>query len=173
MEKEINSLGSVYVEKSQLLDIVKGNKEKHDVIYEAALIGYNQAVKNYLGRLESESQRIKELTVEYAKQESYGKRFDKTGLYLIDCEPPAIPVEYGYEYDKTIKKLELSTADKISLVDAEFNQYVMNNWSWKQQFLASNTSYALISGCSGFGIGGTDINQLGQLGIVNKAILNF
>lgn len=154
MEKEINSLGSVYVEKSQLLEIVKGNKEKHDLIFSVAIEGYNAAVKNYLERLESESERVKNLSVEYKKQEADGKRFDKTGLYLIDCNLPVYPSNYEEHYSKTIRKLELSTADKISLADTEFNQYVMNNWSWKQDFLTSNTQYLTgslinISGCAG------------------------
>lgn len=149
MEKEINSLGSVYVEKSQLLNIVKANKEKHDIIYSGALEGYNQAINNYLKRVESESERIKNLAIEYAKAESHGKVFDKTGLYLIDCDMPNAPVSYGHEYEKTIKKLELSTADKISLADSEFNQYVMNNWTWKQNFLVSNSAYATnVTGCA-------------------------
>jgi len=152
MEKEINSLGSVYVEKSQLLEIVKGNKEKHDLIFSVAVEGYNAAVKNYLERLVSESERVKNLSIEYKTLESDGKRFDKTGLYLTECNLPVYPSNYEEHYSKTIRKLELSTADKISLVDNEFNQYVMNNWSWKQDFLSSNTQYLTgsfinISGC--------------------------
>lgn len=154
MEKEINSLGSVYVEKSQLLDIVKKNKEKHDLIFGVALEGYNAAVKNYLERLESESERIRNLSIEYKKQEADGKRFDKTGLYLIECNLPVYPSNYEEHYSKTIRKLELSTADKISLGDSEFNQYVMNNWSWKNDFLLSTSQYVtgaalMISGCGG------------------------
>lgn len=142
MEKETNSLGMVSVEKSQLLKIVKKNKEKHDFIYNEAVNGYNEAVNNYLKKVSSEGERIKKLAVEYAKAESHGLKFDKTGLYLVDCHVPSAPVSYAYEYEKTIKKLELATAPKISLQDAEFNRYVMNNWEWRDSFLASNTVYA-------------------------------
>jgi hypothetical protein len=141
MEKEINSLGSVHVDKNQLLDIVKGNKEKHDIIYNAALSGYNVAVGVYLGRVLSETERINNLAKEYAKLETFGARFDKTGLYLVDCNLPSVPVSYAHEYDKTIRKLELATADKITLQDSEFESYVLNNWKWKENFLVSNTSY--------------------------------
>jgi hypothetical protein len=170
MEKEINSLGSVYVEKSQLLEIVKKNKEKHDIIYSGALEGYNAAVNNYLKKVESETERIKNLAIEYSKAESHGKVFDKTGLYLIRCDIPSSPVSYAFDYEKTIKKLELSTAEKISLMDNEFNQYVMNNWSWKTSFLASNVGY-----CSGFAgtLLRTDVNQFGQLAAIDRSITDF
>jgi len=169
MEKEINSLGSVHVDKHQLLDIVKANKEKHDIIYSAAQSGYNVAVGIYLGRILSETERINNLAKEYAKLETFGARFDKTGLYLVDCDLPSAPISYAHEYDKTIKKLELATADKIMLGDTEFESYVLNNWKWKDSFLSSNTHY--LTGCAG--VLRTDVNQMGQLGAVDRALLSF
>lgn len=168
MEKEINSLGSVSVGRGQLLDIVKANKEKHDIIYNAAQSGYNVAVGVYLGRVLSETERISNLAKEYAKLETFGAKFDKTGLYLVDCRLPDAPISYAHEYDKTIKKLELTTAEKIMLADSEFESYVLNNWKWKDAFLNSNTVY--LSGC---GVGRANVNQMGQLAAVDRAILSF
>ena len=148
MEKEINSLGNVHVDKNQLLDIVSQNREKHNLIYSVAVSGYNLAVNDYLKKVQSESERVAELAKQYSAMERDGKQFDKTGLHFVDCYPPNAPKSYEHEYTKTIMKLKLSTADNIQLVDGEFEQYVLNNWKWKGEFLGSNTSYVNgVSGC--------------------------
>ena len=41
-----------------------------------------------------------------------------------------------------IRKLELETKTEVELDDTEFRQYVMDDWDWKEQFIASNTVYA-------------------------------
>lgn len=142
MEKEINSLGQVVVEKNQLLEIVKRNKEKHDIIYDAAVSGYNVAIHNYLDKVKSEGERIANLAFEYAKEDNFAPRFEKTGLYLYDCLVPSAPKNYSHEYNKTLKKLELSTAKEITLNDGDFEKYVLNNWAWKDEFVGSTFGYA-------------------------------
>ena len=100
-----------------------------------------QEINDYLKKVQSESERVAELAKQYSAMERDGKQFYKAGLHLVDCYAPTAPKSYEHEYTKTIMKLKLSTADNIQLADGEFEQYVLNNWKWKGEFLGSNTSY--------------------------------
>jgi hypothetical protein len=52
------------------------------------------------------------------------------------------PVDQTREYNKVIRMLEMSTEDVIELQEHEFSQYVLDDWGWKGQFLASNSAYS-------------------------------
>ncbi|MEK6882860.1 MAG: hypothetical protein AABY22_24770 [Nanoarchaeota archaeon] len=45
------------------------------------------------------------------------------------------PEDHTQDYDLAIRKVELSVWENIALQENEFNNYVMNNWSWKNTFL--------------------------------------
>ncbi len=55
------------------------------------------------------------------------------------------PVSYEAKYDKAIMMLELCADEVIELDGETFAQYVMDEWSWSQDF-ASNTKTYLGNG---------------------------
>ena len=52
------------------------------------------------------------------------------------------PVDQTKEYDRAIRMLEMSSDTTVELEEHDFQQYVMDDWAWKQQFLASNSAYS-------------------------------
>jgi len=111
----------VKVNRNELLDVVRKNREQHRKIFEEAIEGYRSAA-------------IKELDA-MLNEAKAGKRIRRTDS-LVE------PVDQTREYNKVIRMLEMSTEDVIELQEHEFSQYVLDDWGWKGQFLASNSAYS-------------------------------
>jgi hypothetical protein len=120
-----NAMRSVKMKKDELLMIVRQNKIKH-------IAEYDEAVNDY-----------KTLTVKITKENA---KLANTG----DLEKikeikgiPSAPRSYESDYNRAARMLELSVEDVIELEDDVFNQLVLDEWSWKQSFTVSNSSYKL------------------------------
>jgi hypothetical protein len=110
------------VNKNDLLKILKDNRDKHKAIFDEALVGYKeQATK---------------LLKEHLKRVQNGS---KTRVYVS----VPYPVNMTKEYNRIIGMLEMSLANEVELTEQDYQQYVMDDWTWKQSFLASNSAYSL------------------------------
>lgn len=181
--KEITTLDRITIEKSKLLEALRENREKHETVYELAVSGYwiaarknvqekrtkfENIVEESLASFQKEFSRIKEdFIVAWQKTSGQLEAHDKTigfnfynsirftnntnevnGWHLV------YPTNHLEDYDKTIRKVELSCYDKIQLDDKEFDRYVMNNWEWRENFVAANNSYInMITGISLYNTG--------------------
>ena len=114
---------SVNVKRTDLLAKLKANRDKHAAEYTTAMEGYRIEILNQL---------------EYAvrKLETDKAAFDK-GLFLSENPPE----NHITDYDLAIMMMEMSTDDSIHMDSNSFNQYVMDNWSWKQTFSETTTKY--------------------------------
>lgn len=120
----------VTVKKADLQKKVQENRAKHQQIFEEACEGYQAEAEKLL---EQHLRRVRE-----------GKR------RVVNVMIP-VPVNQLKDYDRVLAMLEMSVADEITLNAHEFSQYVMDEWSWKGQFLTSNSTY---SGTAQASIGG-------------------
>lgn len=112
---------NVTVEKKQLLETLKANREKHINTFEQVLSDYrDEAVR----LLEEHIDRIRNGNVE------------KVSVTL----PP--PKNYETEYDKAIAMVEWSQDTLIDLEDHVFEQWVLDNWHWKHEFHQTNMLYS-------------------------------
>lgn len=109
------------VEKIDLLKILKENRGKHRGVFEAALEGYRKAV---ISRLVGHIQEL------------------RNGHYPETKIVVPIPADHTGDYDRTIKMLEMSIHSTYTLTDYEFGQFVMDDWDWKRQWVATNSVYA-------------------------------
>ena len=189
------SLSKIKVLKSQLLDIVKDNKKKHDEIYDAAEAGYWLEAKEFLQKYQKDQlalmkknylKDVKLVKNQIAKESKMVEQKKKDG-YSYMRKP--FPENHSDDYKGTIQRLELSIEPEIELETGEFDWYVRNKWEWRAKFLSTNTSYAnnycIISSYSSysstgsFGIGcksPTDPLQVGASwvsGSVLESIANF
>jgi hypothetical protein len=119
-EKE-EGMKTVRLRKSELLEKLGANRDKHKEIFLEALDGYKKAI---IDALESRLADAKA-----------GKRIDT----YINLEQP---IDQTKEYDRVITMLVMSLDDEIELDERQFAQYVMDDWSWKSQFLATNSVYS-------------------------------
>lgn len=118
---------SVKMNTSELLSIVRKNREKH-------FAEYNEAVADYVVACNTiAKQNMK--TVRQMNSDNYSVIAPK-----VKHLPPS-PKSYIEDYDKAIRMLELSVDEVIEIQDHSFSTLVLDNWSWKQAFVASNNTY--------------------------------
>ncbi len=114
---------SVKLDTRQLLGIVTANKEKHNKEYLEAVEDYKAAVLKLA-----------------AKNHKLAKSGDLEKFKEI--KPlPAAPTSYDKEYSRAISMLDLCVDSVVELEDEVFNQLVLDEWYWKDQFSLSNSLY--------------------------------
>lgn len=118
-----NVMKSVKMNKIELLGIVRENKAKHILAYKEAVNDYIDAARNIVNY---NVDKINQGTVES----------------IAKCKSmPAAPKSYEDEYSRAIRMLELSVEDTIDLESDIFNQLVLDEWSWKNQFSLMASTY--------------------------------
>jgi hypothetical protein len=111
----------VTVDKEDLLTRLRANRDAHRTIFSEAVVGYRDAV---ITALERHLDEVKNGTVR-----------------TITVNLPE-PEDHTKDYDRIITMCEMNVKDQITLTQDEFAQYVMDDWRWKRQFLASNSAYS-------------------------------
>lgn len=119
---------SVKVDRLELLEIVRANKEKH-------IKEFTESVKDY------------KLAVLKVTKENYDLAKTKNLDKIAEIESiPHRPSSYETNYTRAIRMLELSVEDTIDVEQDVFNQLVLDEWDWKHSFLAASTMYKTLSG---------------------------
>lgn len=110
----------VRVNKKQLLDVVMTNRKNHQDLYEAALEGYSQKVREEL--------------------EHYLDRVKNGEVLQIAVILPK-PENHLDDYNRAVRMIEMSVDAEIELKQNEFAQLVMDDWGWKRMFGETVTMY--------------------------------
>jgi hypothetical protein len=113
------------LEKEELLYILRKNRGNHEAIWLEALEEYRKKV-------------IEEL--ERSIADAKAKKGIRTYISLQE------PKSYLAEYNTVIEMLEMSEDDYVELDYNDFNNYVKDNWRWKNDFLTSNAAYSEAAG---------------------------
>lgn len=120
---ENNVMKSVKMNKAELLDIVRANKEKH-------IKDFDEAVQDYIKLVVS----IAEDNMVIADTKAL-EQYNKLKLF------PVKPISYEDSYTRAIRMLELSIEKEIEIDATTFNQLVLDEWQWKQSFTTTVASY--------------------------------
>lgn len=112
---------SAKIQKSKLLEVIRKNRDEHKSIFEEALIGYRK-----------EAIRLLDERLNDARD---GRKID---LYFHLVQP----MDQTKDYDRVIMMLEMTEDEIIELTSTEFSNYVQDDWSWKDQFITSNSTYS-------------------------------
>lgn len=111
----------VKVKKNELMKILLANRDEHRGIFLEALDGYHKAALKALQERVEDAKKNKKVSLFFALEQ---------------------PKDQTKEYDRVIKMLEMSVDDEVKLTEQEFANYVMDDWSWMDQFLHSNVGYS-------------------------------
>lgn len=107
--------------KSDLLKKLEENRAEHREIFEEAVTGYKE-------------QAIKLL-------EQHIKRIKNGKMEQVVVSLP-VPEDHTIDYDRVIAMLNMHVEDTVQIPEDEFRAYVMDDWNWRRQFLASASSYS-------------------------------
>lgn len=120
---ERNVMESVKLNKKELLKIVLENKKKH-------VEEFKEAVKDFKGA----AVKITQENLRLAKTGNLEKIKEIKSI-------PSLPVSHENDYSRAIRMLELSVEETIQLEQQIFNQLVLDEWQWKNQFSVANAMY--------------------------------
>lgn len=117
-------MNAIKVKKAELLGKLKANRANHSAQFDKAAKGYRKRV------IEALTSRLKEA------------RNGKLPQLIFNLP---MPVDQTKAYDRAIGMLELSVDDVIELEEHDYQQYVLDEWSWSAQTTASNSFYIAAS----------------------------
>lgn len=112
---------TVKINKSALLEAIKKNRSKHENDVIIAIEAYK-----------------KEAFMQYEAAIILLKNTGKVSRIILQE-----PVDKRDDYDRVLKMLEMSADVVIELDNHEFDQYVMDNWEWKNHASFANSTYIL------------------------------
>lgn len=113
-------MNTININRKDLLQKIIANRDKHEAEYKEAIIAY---------RLEA----IKQFKIILNNAEN-NREFDRS-IRLPE------PLNYANDYNRIINMLTMSVDDVITLDSHDFDQYVMDNWSWKNVVGTTNSFY--------------------------------
>ena len=123
-----NVMNAVKINRLELLEIVQQNKIKH-------VEQFNEAVNDY-----------KDAAVRIATENlELVKTGDLDSIAKVKSMPSK-PNSYENSYTRAIRMLELSVDDVIEVEEDVFNQLVLDEWTWKNSFVASSSLYKSLNG---------------------------
>jgi hypothetical protein len=112
---------TVTLDKDELLDVLRDNRERHRVVFEKAIEGFRERAITELDR------RIADLKA----------RKGQVDLFVHLPEPE----DHTRDYDRVIRMVEMHQGDTIELDEKAFASYVEDEWSWKREFVGTNSKY--------------------------------
>ena len=111
---------SVKVPRDELLSVLEKNLEQHIIDYNESMKGFREEC---LAALEKRIKLIEE---------------EKTLDMKFNMSKPQSNED---DYKRVISMLKMSVDEVIELSSYEYDQYVLDNWQWKDSFLRSNQLY--------------------------------
>ena len=121
-----NVMRDVKINRDELLTIVRANKEKHITDYDESVIDFRAAV------------------LKITKQNLKLAQSDDVAEIAKIRSIPLMPTSYADSYTRAIRMLELSVEEVIEIDATTFNQLVLDEWQWKQQFTTMSSTYKSI-----------------------------
>ena len=110
----------VTVRKSELLQALQANRDNHRGEFLKAQEGWKAVIMEELERRLSDARDGKRIQSSFSFPE---------------------PQDRTRDYERVIKMVEMEIAETITIPEADFSRYVMDDWEWKANWTASNIGY--------------------------------
>lgn len=112
-------LNKITVDKADLIERLKANRDAHRAEYDAACEVYRERCIAEIEHMLADA---------------------RAGVIRRNLTLP-IPEEHTEDYDRAIDMLEWAQSDTIELNQQEFATLVRNQWGWLSSFAANTSSY--------------------------------
>jgi len=107
--------------REDIVAALKKYKAEADSVYAEALVTYKVKATEKLNR-------------------ALGYIAEDQVVSAVNLSPP---IETAKAYDNAIQMFERTTEESILLTEREFRQYMMDEWSWSNGWMASNARYSV------------------------------
>jgi phage host-nuclease inhibitor protein Gam len=116
---------TITVKREDLLAKLKENKDIHEKEYAELQEAYLDACE----------QKAKELVVV-----TKCRNFDSSSSFWERPQKPSCHIE---DYEVAIGMFEMEVNDEVVITQSEFEQYVLDKWTWARSFALSKTAYGM------------------------------
>lgn len=156
-------MSEVVVKKDVLLKSLLENKAKHDALLEIAIHGYWKKAgqqlkikeKNFYQRLAAYGTECKRVWTKEKKKLKKKEVLPESAPLAAFCPDTCLglvfPEDHSCDYDRAIEMMKATIFDEVRLSLGEFNNYMINDWSWRSIFNKSIAPYTstdrMITGC--------------------------
>lgn len=120
----------VTILKNDLLVVLRENRQNHIDDYKLACAGYRKAA---LAKIEEVTNDLKAKINGLQEGQTIAVMGVSFGL--------PFPQSHEKAYNQIIRMLEMSVDERFVLTSGQFACFVMDDWDWKQEWGASNSSY--------------------------------
>lgn len=138
----------IKVNRKQLLETLKNNRERHVLEHAEAIAGYKQDRREKLERafkdaeksLAKRKKQLLEATDEIVEEDIINQRDYVQIIQSINLDL-SVPKSYEKDYDAAIDMAAWDTRDELELTYAEFTCFVRDCWDWSEEFNYRNSVY--------------------------------
>lgn len=113
---------TVTVAKTKFIERVQANRDSHRATFEKAQEGYRAFLIKELEQRLDEARR--------------GLKIDRF-IHLDE------PEDHTADYDQVLEMAHMSVDETVEVTAQEFAWYVLDRWQWKQQWVATNSTYGV------------------------------
>jgi hypothetical protein len=113
------------VNKAELLKQVEANRNLHGVIFKEAMVGYRKEATRQLKRRLDDMEQAK---------------LPKSVAFSLYA-----PADHTKDYDNAIAMIRMAVGETMEIDEAGFNQFVMDDWQWKQAWVNVSNQYSATS----------------------------
>jgi hypothetical protein len=117
----------VRIKRTDLIETIQSNRTRH--IQEFTIANDSWKVQ-FRAALQREALKV-------AEADSYSAN---TRWFDIQKEYPQ-PIGHVKDYDRVLRMLTMSADEIVTLSADDFNQFVMDEWTWKAAFTTTNSTY--------------------------------
>lgn len=129
----------VTVNRISLIEKVKANRAAHAVAFKTAMAGFQGAVRAALKKWDNALNHPMQgrLDPELLDSKQHCEAVSEIGRLRE-------PQGHLEEYDRALAMLDMSVDETITLQVHEFQQLVMDEWCWKQDFMKTSATYGAV-----------------------------
>ena len=133
---KLRGLSTVRVSKKFLLDTLRANRVEHEKSWNEIMDArQKKMIEDYNALYEKIRAQIDD-RIEKVKAD---RDYHPEGLSNYINAP--MPENHTKDYDKVISLIDASLDEEFELNSTEFNQYVNDDWSWKEVFTTTSGCY--------------------------------
>jgi hypothetical protein len=126
----LRGLSTVRVSKKFLLTTLKTNRDKHEKAWNGIMdVRQKKLIEDYEALYDKIKEQINKRLEKIKADRNYTPSALKTHV-----EAPR-PEKHTKDYDQVITLVGASLDSEFELSSSEFNQYVNDDWSWKNSFI--------------------------------------
>lgn len=118
----VSSMDEVRVKRDKLIEKLKANKAEHSKVFLIAQDGYREAMIKELDQMLSDA---------------------RAGNKIRRAVSMPEPQDHTDDYDRAITMLEMCEDEHLMISAHDFQQFVMDEWGWKRDFIATSSNYTV------------------------------